>query len=926
MKNYKNTLNLPKTNFPIKNNFINQELNIISYWSLQKIYKKIRESKKKKKTFILHDGPLYANGNIHIGHAVNKIIKDIIIKSKGLEGFDAPFVPGWDCHGLPIELKVEEIYKKKKLSNSEFRDKCRIYVNKQISNQKKTFIRLGILADWENPYLTMDFNIEANIILAFKKIINSGYLKNGKKPIYWCINCQSSLSDAEIEYHNKKTLGIYVLFNFLKNNEILNKFNIKIEKKISLIIWTTTPWTLASNKAIAIHPDGIYQIIKILNKYLILSKNTVNSIINLLNIKNFKILSEFKGIELQSYYLKHPFMNYNIPIILSNHIDLNTGSGIVHIAPSHGLEDYIIGKKYSLDLSTQINKKGYYILGTHSLLDKKFIFDVDKILLKILKNKKKFLFEQKIFHKYPYCWRHKTKVIYRITKQWFIKLNKTIRNNILKNINQVKWLPNWGKTHIENMIKTRPDWCISRQRIWGVPMTLFVNKKTFKIHPLNNKIIDNIVEIIKKKGIQAWWDLDKKLILGNDSRNYFKINDVLDVWFDSGTTYYTVINKRKEFKNNNIDLYVEGSDQYRGWFMSSIITSNIIKGIAPYKEVLVHGFTVDNKKQKMSKSIGNIINPLNIIKKFSCDVLRLWVAYTDYTNEIIVSDISLQNSSKIYKKIRNTIRFLLSNLNDFNPNKDSLKFEKMLILDLWALNYTIKIQKKIKKAYNQYNFNKVVKYLINFCSVKMGAFYFDIIKDRQYTNKKNSISRKSCQTAMYHIIESLVRWISPILSFTSNEIWNYLPGKRSKFIFTEEWYNKLIIYKSKILDDKFWNEIIKIKNKINKKIENLRIKKKIGSTLEANIEIYANNKLIKYLKKFKNELNYLFIISNIKLFILDKINKINNFKIFINISKEKKCNRCWHYTNNISKISKYIGICNRCIINLFGLGENRKFI
>ncbi|XZR53267.1 MAG: class I tRNA ligase family protein [Enterobacteriaceae bacterium] len=647
----------------------------------------------------------------------------------------------------------------------------------------------------------------------------------------------------------------------------------------------------------------------------------------LLKIKTWKIIGQCKGYNLEFCYFKHPFINLNVPIILSNHVTINNGSGAVHISPEHGLDDFLISKKYSIKTLKKVNKMGRYILGTHILLDKKLIFNVDNIIIKLLKQNKNFLNKQKIIHKYPHCWRHKTKVFLRITHQWFINLKKkNFKKKMIKNIQKIKWIPKWGKLHMENMIKKRPDWCISRQRIWGVPIPLIINKKTFEIHHDIEKIIDNIAKIIEKKGVQAWWDLDIKNII-NNNENYIKVNDILDVWFDSGTTHYTIIKKRKEYKGNISNLYIEGTDQYRGWFMSSLITSNIIKGIAPYKEILTHGFAIDKNKQKMSKSIGNIIHPINLIKKFSCDVLRLWIACSEYTNETIVSDIALQHSSEIYRKIRNTARFLLSNLNDFIPIKNSLTFNKMIILDLWILNHTLNIQNKIKKAYNKYNFNKVVKYLLKFCSIEMGSFYFDIIKDRQYTNKKNSISRRSCQTTMFYILEYLVRWISPILSFTANEIWSFLPGKRSEFIFTEEWYNNIFInYKSKILNDNFIKILIKIKYKINKKIEIQRKNKKLGSSLKANVIIFGNKKLIKYLNKLKKELHFIFIVSNVKLIISNLLNDIKNFKIYINISKNKKCNRCWHYNNNICNISKYIGICNRCIINIFGKGEKRKFI
>ncbi|WMC20336.1 MAG: isoleucine--tRNA ligase [Enterobacteriaceae bacterium PSpyr] len=924
MKNYKYTLNLPKTKFPMKGNLINKEKNIIKIWNLKNIYKKIQNSKIKKKIFILHDGPIYANGHIHIGHAINKIIKDIIVKSKNLSGFSVPFIPGWDCHGLPIELEIEKKWGKPglKISKFEFRKKCKIYANKQILIQKKEFIRLGIIADWENPYLTMNYDIEANIIKIFKKILKLGYLINGEKPIHWCINCQSSLSEAEIEYNNINSLSLYVLFKSIKNNKILNKFNIKkFKNDINLVIWTTTPWTLILNKAIAINPNEIYQLIKISNKYFILSKNTTINIIKLIKPKTWKIIGKCKGKNLEFCYFKHPFINLNVPVILSNHVNLNIGSGAVHISPEHGLDDFLISKKYLIKTLAKVNKNGNYIKGTHLLLDKKFIYNVDYIIIKLLKQHKNFLKKQKIIHKYPHCWRHKTKIFLRITPQWFINLDKNnLKKKIIKNIQKIKWIPSYGKLHMENMIKNRPDWCISRQRIWGVPITLIVNKKNLTLHPNNINIIKNIIQIVKKKGTQVWWDLNIKNII-KEKKKYIKINDILDVWFDSGTTHYSVIKKRKEYKGNNANLYIEGTDQYRGWFMSSLITSTIITGNSPYKEIITHGFVIDEKKKKMSKSIGNIIKPLDLIKKFSCDILRLWIACSEYTNEITVSNKSLKKTIEIYRKIRNTIRFLLSNLYDFKPNKDLINYKKMIILDLYILSYTLKIQNKIKKAYNKYNFIKVIKYLIKFCSIKMGSFYFDIIKDRQYTNKKNSISRRSGQTTIFYILEFLVRWISPILSFTANEIWNFLPGYRSEFIFTEEWYNIKYI-KFKKFEINFLKQIIKIKSKINKKIEILRKKKKIGSSLKAIVIIYANKKLIKKLNKFKKEIHFIFIVSKVKLFILKKI---KNFKIYIKISKEKKCNRCWHYNQNCN-LSKYIGICNRCIINIFSKGEKRKFI
>ncbi|QJC28033.1 isoleucine--tRNA ligase [Enterobacteriaceae endosymbiont of Plateumaris braccata] len=925
MKNRFN-LNLPNTKFPMKANLSINELIILKKWENDNLYQKILDSKKGKEIFLLHDGPPYANGNIHIGHAFNKILKDIIIKSKNMNGYNAPFIPGWDCHGLPIEQKVEQSLSilKKKISQSQLRLKCRKYALQQIKKQKKDFIRLGVLADWNNPYLTMDFKTEANIIRTFSKILQNNHIYKGEKPVHWCISCCSSLAEAEVDYINKKSLSLYVKFKIIDINFFNTFCNIKNNFNISLLIWTTTPWTLPANKAVAIHPNIIYQLIKINNEIIVIAKKLVKKIMKKSKIIDWEILGEIKGIFFKNIFLYNPINNNSTPLIITNYISEYSGTGIVHIAPNHGLDDYNICIKNNIKGINIINKKGFFIKGIHPDLDRINIFNSDKIIqLILIKNNSLFLSE-KYLHSYPYCWRHKMPVIFKATPQWFISMDKNnLRNLTLKTMKKVKWIPNWGFNRMHNMLINRPDWCISRQRFWGIPIPLFIHKKTQKIHYDSVNLIESIAKIIEKKGIQSWWDLDITQFLGIDAINYEKVLDVLDVWFDSGSTYYSVISNIKYLNKQKIDIYLEGSDQYRGWFISSLIISTSIENKAPYKTVISHGFTVDNKGKKMSKSLGNIIHPQEIINLLGSDIIRLWVSLTDYSNDICISQNILNKTTEIYRRIRNTARFLLSNLDGFIPEKNMLKESNMLILDRWIINKTKLIQNYIINNYNNYNIQNVIKKIVKFCSIDMGSFYLEIIKDRQYTFKKNSIARLSSQTALYLIIESLVRWIAPILSFTADEIWNYIPGKRSKYVFTEEWYSGLFELSSyEIMNNNYWEDLFKFKIEINKIIENAREKNIIGSSLEADIILYLNTNIYNKLLLLGNELKFFLLVSSVTIIEhKDNYNNklINKFQITKIVGK--KCLRCWHYyiklTNNI---------CNRCIQNIEGNGEIRLFV
>ncbi|MGK2896872.1 MAG: isoleucine--tRNA ligase [Candidatus Makana argininalis] len=938
MINYKKTLNLPLTSFPMKANLPIKENRILSKWYKEDIYNQIRLSKKNKKKFILHDGPPYANGNIHIGHAVNKIIKDIIIKYKSMNGYNAPYIPGWDCHGLPIELKVNKMLGKniKKIKCKDFILNCRKYALEQVENQKKDFIRLGVIADWKNPYLTMDFKTEANIIRTFSKIISNNYLYKGLKPIHWCIECKSSLSEAEVEYYNIISTSMHIAFEALNSSFVSSKFFINnLKLKISIIIWTTMPWTLPDNRAIAVNTKFDYCLVKTEKQIYIIYSKLVKKLMIQYKITQWSIIGKTKGRNLEFLKFKHPFMNFNIPIILSNNVNSDMGTGAVHIAPSHSNDDYIISKKYNLEIFDSTNHKGEYIKNTLYELDGIKVLQSNKVLIKILKNKNLLIYVKKINHSYPHCWRHKTPIIFRATPQWFISINKNnLREKLLNSIKNVNWIPTWGKNRIKNMIINRPDWCISRQRVWGVPMSLFVHNKTYKLHPRTLEILEIVAKKVEINGIQAWYDLDPLSMIGYDLYNYHKISDTLDIWFDSGSTHFSVVRTRLKCIKNNINLYLEGSDQHRGWFMSSLVTSTIINKKAPYDEVLTHGFTVDSKGRKMSKSVGNVFDSNNIINTLGADILRLWVSSNDYTNEMTVSDKIINKSIDNYRKIRNTVRFLLANIHDFDPNDNIVNTKNMVILDIWAVSKAKEVQNEILLFYKNYDFHNVVKRIMYFCSTEMSSFYLDIIKDRQYTFHKCSIYRRSCQTAIYHIIEAMVRWISPIISFTADEIWNFIPGNRNKNIFLEEWYNNLFSLKEKsIFNNNFWKTIIKIRNEINKIIEISREKKIINSSLESCIILHAKPYIYKILKKLGNEIKFIFLTSKVVLSDYNnsdihsiKCENINGLKINLIKVKGKKCPRCWHFVYNINSKENYSEICKRCILNTLGSGEKRKFV
>lgn len=931
-------LNLPKTNFPMKGNLSQSEPKILLSWKKNKLYYLIRRKKKEKKTFVLHDGPPYANGEIHLGHALNKILKDIIIKSKNLSGFNALYTPGWDCHGLPIEQKVENITGKNKITDKEFRIRCRKYAQTQIEIQKNAFIRLGVLADWDNYYTTMDFKTESNILRTFYKILGKGYIYQNIKPVHWCFQCSSSLADSEVEYQNKYSTAIDVLFNAVDSNYIYSKLNLhKINSPISIVIWTTTPWTIPFNRAILIHPSWKYCLIQYKNHVLIIAKYLLKNFIERVGILKYKILGNIIGSKLKGLNFHHPFLNFCIPIVTGKNVNINLGTGAIHIAPGHGLDDYNVALKYNLEITNLVDEYGYFFSNLHVLLNKKHIFKIDNTIIEILKNKKTFLFQQKFLHSYPYCWRHKVPVIFRSTPQWFISIEKNnLRKKVLNKIKKVNWIPDWTQENISSLLLKRPDWCISRQRVWGVPIALFIHKKTGKIHPNMFNFTNIISQEIENYGIQAWWDLKIEDFIKEESKDYKKVFDTLDVWFDSGSTCFSILNTNSEYKKLNIDMYLEGTDQHRGWFMSSLILSIILKDSAPYKTVLTHGFTIDNTGKKMSKSISNIIKPEKIINRLGSDVLRIWVASSNYKKEISISDEVFKRSSDIYRRIRNTARFLLSNIYDFKYEDHKINSNKMVFLDQWAVHKTKIVQNKIINAYNTYDFHEVIKEIMNFCSIDMSSFYLDIIKDRLYTTKKNSKERRSCQTTIWYILESLVRWISPIISFTADEIWKYLPKKnRSKYVFLEEWFTDLFNLNEKsYINENFWNYIFKIRNEVNIVLENARIEKKINNSLEASIILYVDNFLLKKLKIIENELQFVFLTSKVDITDYQYADSqsyqstvFKGLKILLKKAIGKKCPRCWNYNTILKYVNIYQKrICQRCILNTIGKGEERHFV
>ncbi|CDZ78668.1 Isoleucine--tRNA ligase [Legionella massiliensis] len=930
MAEYKDTLNLPDTSFPMKANLAQREPQMLANWETKGIYEKIVKTHAGAKRFVLHDGPPYANGHLHCGHALNKILKDIIVKSKSFDGFEAPFVPGWDCHGLPIELNVEKKVGKAgaKISAEEFRIKCREYAASQIDIQRGEFKRLGVFGDWEHPYATMDYSYEANIIRALAKVIENGHLQQGFKPVHWCIDCGSALAEAEVEYEDKVSPSIDVAFMAVQPTQILAIASSLGEKPVVVPIWTTTPWTLPANEAVCLNPELDYVLVDSGERYFLVNEELLASVMSRYGIESYQKVGKAKGQAFERIMLQHPFNERQVPIILGSHVTTDSGTGCVHTAPAHGPDDYQVGLAYDLPLINPVLGNGCYASDVPLFAGLSVLKANDKII-EVLAERKALLHSEKISHSYPHCWRHKTPMIFLATPQWFIAMDKNgLRKAIQDEIDRVNWVPDWGKARISTMVETRPDWCISRQRAWGTPMTLFIHKETRELHPRTVELIEQVAQRVEKKGIDAWFELDINEFLGADAQHYDKSSDTLDVWFDSGVSHFCVLKQNPEL-GSPADVYLEGSDQHRGWFNSSLTTAVAIYGHAPYKTVLTHGYTVDAEGKKLSKSKGNYVSLDKLINQHGADIIRLWVSSTDYRHEVSISDEVIKRNSDAYRRIRNTSRFLLANLFDFNPEEHALAAEQLVELDRWAIKRCQVLQKEIEEAYRNYHFHLIYQKIHNFCAVDMGSFYLDVIKDRQYTTARNSLARRSCQTAMYHIIHALTRWLAPILSFTAEEIWQFIPGKISESVFLEQWYTAWPQIED--VDMAFWEQLQLVRDEVNRALESQRKEGVLGSALVAEVTLYAGEKLFPVLSKLSNELRFILITSAAVVKPLEEAkdviqtNKDLGLAIAVRASTYEKCSRCWHRREDVGSDPQHPELCLRCAGNITGTDEVRQF-
>jgi isoleucyl-tRNA synthetase len=954
MTDYKDTLNLPDTPFPMRGDLAKREPQMVARWQEQQRYKKIRAAKQGKPKFILHDGPPYANGDIHIGHAVNKVLKDIIVKSKTLAGFDAPYVPGWDCHGLPIELQVEKKHGKA-IPPAQFRVLCREYAKEQIERQKKDFIRLGVLGDWEHPYLTMDYKTEADIMRALGAIHERGYLYQGRKPVNWCLDCQSALAEAEVEYEDKTSPAIDVGFEVRDRVALEKAFGVSlpVEAKVYAVIWTTTPWTLPANQAVSVHPEHEYRLVRTARGYLLLVAELMESCLQRYQLSG-EAVGHCKGAALELLSLQHPFHERGVPVICGEHVTLEAGTGLVHTAPAHGLDDYFVGQKYRLPTDNPVGDDGKFISTTSPAggtpLAGVFVWKANDIVIEALRASGHLLHLEKVQHSYPHCWRHKTPIIFRSTPQWFIGMDnaaypiaadaerliregrshtnhdgQTLRDLANRAVEQTEFFPAWGRARLEAMIRNRPDWCVSRQRNWGVPMPFFVHRETMQLHPRTPALLEQVAQRVEQDGIEAWFDLNSVDLLGEEAAHYRKLTDTLDVWFDSGTTHAAVLRRRTELRSGAdylADLYLEGSDQHRGWFQSSLLTGCAIDGRAPFKALLTHGFVVDGSGHKMSKSKGNVIAPQKIFDTLGADILRLWVASTDYSGELTISDEILKRVVESYRRIRNTLRFLLANISDFDPQQHAMPVEQWLEIDRYALVLTGRLQAEVTAAYSAYETLYIAQRLQTFCSEDLGGFYLDILKDRLYTAGENSAARRSAQNALYHLAHSLVRLMAPILSFTAEEAWEVLCGQEDDSVFTGGWHELPAAWQDNVGLTADWQAITAWRARVNKQLEEARSAGLIGSALAAEVDVYAAGQDFDVLARLGDDLRFVFITSRAT---VHRAATEADQHIDVSASLHDKCERCWHYREDVGGDADHPTICGRCVSNLYGSGEARRY-
>ena len=940
MTDYKQTLNLPETEFPMRGNLAKREPDMLASWIAADWHQQIREvQSSREETFVLHDGPPYANGDIHIGHAVNKVLKDIIVKSKGLAGFNAPYIPGWDCHGLPIEHKVETTIGKigdQFKSASEFRNACRDYAATQIERQKVDFQRLGILGDWDHPYLTMDYKIEADIVRSLGRIIENGHFHQGAKPVYWCMDCESALAEAEVEYQDRKTWTVDVAFPIENTEQIENVFAVSSEvaSGAAMAIWTTTPWTLPANQFVAVNAELPYVLVEFDKDghfwTLVLAEGRLEALSERYGVEDFKILGKTLGHALAGIQCEAPWDGRIVPVMTGDHVTLEAGTGAVHSAPAYGLEDFHAAKSLNLELLTPVRDDGTFA-ETVSVVAGLHVEKAGPVIAEYLAEKGRLVHKARLEHSYPHCWRHKTPVIYRATPQWFIRMQgegllETARQEVETSI---QFTPTWGKNRLAAMLEDRPDWCISRQRNWGVPITVFVHQETSQLHPDTQQLFETIAQRIEQDGINAWFDLDPAELLGEDAADYRKVTDVLDVWFDSGTTHASVLGRR-EGLHFPADLYLEGSDQHRGWFQSSLLTSVAIHGCAPYRGLLTHGFTVDQDGRKMSKSLGNVIPPQDVMNTLGADILRLWIASTDFTKEMTVSHEILNRTSDTYRRIRNTARFLLANMAGFDPANDQVANDDLVSLDAEMIRRTTELASKIMGHYARYEFSEVTQALHHFCVDDLGGFYLDIVKDRQYTLKPDSHARKSCQTALYWITDALVRWMAPILSFTAQEIWEAMPGERPhQFVFA---VTEADLPEANGRAQVNWQLIQSAKESVNQAIEAARNDGSVKGSLSAEVALYADGAVFDALTALGGEIRFVTITSEVDLYPLSEApdgavtdSVCPQLAVVVKATESEKCERCWHHRPDVGSVSAHPTLCTRCVDNVEGTGEERTF-
>ena len=948
---YKSTINLPQTDFPMRGDLPKREPTWLAEWERVDRYAQIQQkTADRDNVFVLHDGPPYANGSIHIGHAVNKILKDITVKSKLLAGHRAPYVPGWDCHGLPIEIAVEKKFGKPgdKLDAAAFRQKCREYATEQVDTQRIDFKRLGVLGDWQRPYRTMDFKYEADMLRALARIVSNGHVVRGAKPVYWCFDCGSALAEAEIEYGDKQSPAVDVAYDAVDPKALAAKFGVDADDAIVAIpIWTTTPWTLPESQAVSLGAGLEYALIEGPSRegqrvLLVIASALVDKVAQRYGLEHATVLGHVAGSALEGLKLRHPFYPREVPVILGDHVSAEDGTGAVHTSPDHGVEDFVVAREYGIDLLNYIESRGTYRADTPAAdgleLAGMHIWKANDAIVELLRHRGVLLAFAKIEHSYPNCWRHKTPVIYRTTPQWFISMEQaSLRETALTSIKNVRWVPGWGEERIAGMVAGRPDWCISRQRTWGVPIALFVHKATQEPHPDSVELLEQVAKKVEQGGVDAWFTLDAAELLGDQANDYEKVTDVLDVWFDSGVTHYAVIGQRPELQQGTAKhykvMYLEGSDQHRGWFQSSLLTSSAIHGRAPYNDVLTHGFAVDANGRKMSKSLGNVVAPQKVMDTLGADILRLWVASADYRNEMTVSDEILKRVSDTYRRIRNTAKFLLGNLDGFDPAKHLVSVEDSLLLDQWAIQQAYDVQQAVLAAYERYDFPEIVARVQNFCTNELGALYLDITKDRLYTMPTDSHGRRSAQSAMYRIAEALVRWLAPVLSFTAEEIWQQLPGERGDSVLFETWYDGLAATQNSPEQRRYWADLLAIRDTASRVLEGMRKAEQIGAALEAKLAIHAGAAAVARYAPVADELRFFFITSELHLDLASGqpadavLTELEGADVWVSatVSHAAKCVPCWHRRNDVGSHAEHPELCGRCVSNVEGPGETRRW-